>query len=526
MTRAASSLAGDVERRLERIARDRIVSRLWQRDPTVWVANPETPEVADRLGWLTVADGMREHLADLTAFAQSARRAFDRVVLLGMGGSSLAPEVLWRAFGPRPGWPAFLMLDSTDPRAVRGARDAGDLTRTLFIVASKSGTTIETSSFERYFWEVAGRRAEQFVAITDPGTELDRRAVERGYRRVFRNPADVGGRYSALSFFGLVPAALMGIEVGALLERAVAMMARCRLEGSGDENPGVALGAALGEAALRGRDKLTLVLAPEIGAFGLWVEQLVAESTGKRGKGIVPVMEPWLAEPERYGGDRHFVWVDAEWSPRSRAVLTSRLDALEAAGHPVTRFELHEPADLAAEFFRWEIGTAIAAHVMELNPYDQPNVAESKAITRRVLAEGPTAGRIPRPRRQQVSAFLTGVKAGDYVAVLAYAPPAPETDRVVEEFVQELRDRLDVPVTWGYGPRYLHSTGQLHKGGPQTGHFVEVVEVAPGDEPIPGEEYTFGQLIWAQARGDSEALVMRGRPVLRIAAPREFVELA
>ncbi len=509
--------------RLGKLAADETIRRLWNRDPSVWGGDAETPELSDRLGWLDVGTSVTGQLVLLGTFADEVRQQFDRVVLLGMGGSSLAPEVLWRTFGWQDGYPALHMLDSTVPQAVLSVDGGGDLDGTLFIVASKSGTTLETMSFFRHFWKRAGGNGAQFVAITDPGTSLERLGSEKRFRRVFLNPPDIGGRYSALSLFGLVPAALMGIEVDTLLERAQAMARRCGPDVPVEDNPGTVLGATMAEAAMVSRDKLSFVLSHGMGSFGLWIEQLVAESTGKNGKGIIPVAcEPPEARP-RFCTDRLFVGMSLE-GERSGAI-DRRLQAIDAEGSPLTRIELADPYDLGAEFFRWEFATAVAGAVLGVNPFDQPNVAESKENTTRVLAAGGSAAGHAGPRRSRVVSLLDGVEEGDYVNVQAFLPPTEENDERLASLCAALRDRVDAAVTLGYGPRYLHSTGQLHKGGPKTGHFVQVVVPVEQDLEIPGADYGFGRLMAAQAQGDYEALVARKRPIIRVSDPTDLLEL-
>jgi transaldolase/glucose-6-phosphate isomerase len=489
--------------------------RIWARDPTVWKDDPNTPEIRDRLGWLTVGEAMAQQVKSLKAFTDEVRAEFGRVVLCGMGGSSLAPEVLWRTFGAAPGHPALHVLDSTDPRAVRQAEQGGDLAKTLFIISSKSGTTQESDSFFRYFWDRTGGRGSQFVAITDPGTPLETLAGERRFRRAFFNPPDIGGRYSALSFFGLVPAALIGVDVETLLHRAHRMAEACAACVPAPENPAVWLGAVLGEGALAGRDKATFVLSPGIASFGLWVEQLIAESTGKEGKGILPVADEPLGPPEVYGEDRLFVAMTL--AGEADAGIESRLAALEKAGHPVVHLRLDDRYDLGQEYFRWEFATAVAGAVLRINPFDQPNVAESKANTKAVLAKRSAPS--PAASAGELKTFLAGIKPGDYLAIMAYLPPTPENDRRLAAIRLRLRDRLKVATTLGYGPRFLHSTGQLHKGGPPVGHFLQITDRAKEDLPIPGEPFSFGQLEAAQAEGDLVALRARGRPAIRIDDP-------
>jgi glucose-6-phosphate isomerase len=499
-----------VRARLARFDATHASRRLWDGDVTFWKEDPSTPEVRDRLGWLRVGATMAPHLPVLRALAESARGAFERILLCGMGGSSLAPEVLWRSFGARPGFPRFDLLDSTDPRAVQAATEASPLDRTLVLVASKSGGTLETDAMLRHFWERMPH-GDHFVAITDPGTGLARLATERRFRHVFLNPPDIGGRYSALSLFGLVPAALAGIDVGALLERGARMAAACGPEVPVESHPGLLLGAVLGEAALQGRDKLTLVLDPEIGCFGAWVEQLVAESTGKEGRGILPVVDEPLGDPEVYGEDRIFVSLERAGRPPA---WEDRLAALAAAGHPIVRSTYEEPLDLGAEFFRWEFATAVAGAVLGINPFDQPNVAESKRNTQQVLAGAEPLA--PASSPEAAAELLRAVRTGDYLAILAYLPPTAQHDARLAAVRRRLRDRLRVATTVGYGPRYLHSTGQLHKGGPPRGRFLLVTSRPERDVPIPGGQHGFATVQAAQAEGDLRALHARGLPVVRL----------
>jgi transaldolase / glucose-6-phosphate isomerase len=504
-----------VARRLDTIDAGQLPKRIWARDPTVWKDDPDTPEIRDRLGWLTVGKAMAQQAKDLQVFADEVRAEFNRVVLCGMGGSSLAPEVLWRTFGAAPGYPSLHVLDSTDPRAVRHAEQGGDLSKTLFIISSKSGTTQESDSFFRYFWERTGGRGSQFIAITDPGTPLEQLARERRFRRTFLNPTDIGGRYSALSFFGLVTAALIGVDVDTLLHRAHRMAEACAACVPPLENPAARLGALLGEAALARRDKVTFVLSPGIASFGLWAEQLIAESTGKEGKGILPVAGEPLGPPEVYGEDR--VFVSMVLAGEADTGVEARLAELEQKGHPVVHLKLDDRFDLGQEFFRWEFATAVAGAVLRINPFDQPNVAESKANTKAVLAKGGTPS--PAASAAEMEKFLAAVKPGDYLAIMAYLPPTPENDRQLAAIRLRLRDRLKVATTLGYGPRFLHSTGQLHKGGPPVGHFLQITERVVDEVPIPGVPFGFGRLEAAQAEGDLVALRARGRPAIRVDDP-------
>ena len=502
-------LAPAVAARLAKLDADRVLARLWGGDATVWKDDAATPEIRDRLGWLRLPATMPAHCADLTAFAAAARGEFSRVVLCGMGGSSLAPEVLWSAFGRAAGFPDFAMLDSTDPDAVAAIEADDAMDSTLVLVASKSGSTIETDSAMRRFWR---DRGGQFVAITDPGSPLEAHAHASGFRRCFANPADIGGRYSALSLFGLVPAALVGIDIAALLERGARMAAACTPERRAARSPGAWLGAVLGEAALRGRDKLTLFCPPPLDRLGLWIEQLVAESSGKEGRGIVPIVDEPIAAPEAYGDDRIFVALERR---RANNPHAAALAALAAAGHPLVRIGFDDALDLGAEFFRWEMATAVACSILRVNAFDQPNVAESKRNTMEVLEGGGTAPAAPATV-EDARAWLAAARPGDYLAILAYTAPDAATDRRLRDVRTRWRDRTRVATTVGYGPRYLHSTGQLHKGGPPRGRFALVTAASQRDVEIPGRPWGFAALERAQAEGDRRALAARDLPVITL----------
>ena len=497
-SRALGDLAPAVEERLAALRRDEVVRRIWMRDHTVW--KPDPAEIADRLGFLTAAEQSLEDAPELTAFAaEIAGEGLTDVVLMGMGGSSLAASVLHTALGTANGGLTLHVPDTTDPEELLALESRLDFDRTLFIAASKSGSTIETSAQLAWFWEKAPD-GSRFAAITDAGSPLDALARERGFRHVFHGDPEIGGRYSALSAFGLAPAALFGADVGQLAMRAQEMFEACRRTVPA-ENPGVLLGAVLGEAALAGRDKLTLVLPEELGELGIWIEQILAESLGKEGKGIVPIEGEPIAPPDVYGDDRIFVALGEH----------DGLDAIEAAGHPVVRLPYADPTQLPAEFARWEIATAVAGHVLGVHPFDQPNVQEAKDATARVLAAP-----APPPQTPPVAEVLASLRSGDYLALLAYLPRTPENAAALQDLRLRLRDRHGVATTAGFGPRYLHSTGQLHKGGPPSGAFVQIVRDDPVDAPVPGKPWTFAQLKAAQAQGDLEALLARGRRVARV----------
>jgi transaldolase/glucose-6-phosphate isomerase len=449
------------------VERADLIDRIWKRDPTTWTGGDE----AKWLGWLDEPHRMQERVPELAAFADEvADDGLDAIVLLGMGGSSLAPEVLRRTFRVE----SLHVLDTTHPRAIRALEARIDLERTLFVAASKSGSTLETRSHADYFWERVGKRGDRFVAITDPGSALEELAGQRGFRRCFAGEPTIGGRYSALSPFGMVPAALMGIDVDALLVAAAEMAEACRHD---RDNPGYDLGAAFGEGWREGRDKICI--ADTEGGFGLWSEQLIAESTGKQGKGLVPAPGESADGPDRQAA-------------------VPRVD---------------DPYALGSEFFRWEFAVAVAGAVLEINPFDQPDVQAAKDKTNEVLASG------EEPRLEQegsIAELLAQAGERDYVCVQAFVEPSAANDRLIADLVATLRRESGRVVTHGYGPRYLHSTGQLHKGGPNTGLFLQVVD-DPGEElKIPGRPFGFRRLIRAQAAGDFESLKERGRRVARI----------
>jgi transaldolase / glucose-6-phosphate isomerase len=498
---ALSTMLAPVSERLQRMDHDKVLERIWRKDQTVWKEDPT--EITNRLGWLTVTDLMHERIGELGAFAeQAAAEGFETAVLLGMGGSSLAPEVFMRTFGSADGALELIVLDTTHPATIRRVADQLDLRTTLFIVASKSGGTTETLSHFAHFWDVTPI-GSQFIAITDPGTSLETLAHDRGFRSVFLNPDDIGGRYSALSYFGLVPASLIGAPLHEVLDRAEEMEVASERIVPAAQSPGATLGALMGEAARAGRDKLTLALPPEIASFGNWVEQLIAESTGKEGVGIVPVVGEPLAAPDVYGQDRVFVAIGEH----------DGVDALENVGHPVARLTLDGREQIGGEFFRWEMATAIAGSVLGINAFDQPNVQEAKNATKEILA----SGSVEDPGFDDLGALLKEVDEGDYVAILAYLDRTSETEDAIERFRLAIRDRYRVATTTGFGPRFLHSTGQLHKGGPNNGVFIQVVDQGRSvDVPIPGLPYTFGTLIDAQALGDLRSLRKRGRRVARV----------
>jgi transaldolase/glucose-6-phosphate isomerase len=532
--------AARVGGRIGILEKERFASRLWNKDPGLWSRDSGARKIIrGALGWLHVAEKMSENLDDLSRFVSEVKAAgFRRAVLMGMGGSSMAPIVLARTFPVAMDGLPVSVLDSTDPAVVRRIERENPVEDTLFIVASKSGTTAEPLAYGDYFYakareKMGGRAGGNFVAITDPGTPLADLAAQRGFRRVFTNFADIGGRYSALSYFGLLPAALMGLDVAELIERALRMANACSACVPERENPGVILGAGLGELARAGRDKVTLLAPAAISALGLWLEQLLAESTGKDGKGLLPVAGEPLGPPSLYGADRCFVVFQLQDSPDPE--LERGAKVLRRAGFPVVTILLADRLDIGQEFFRWEVATAAAGAVLGINAFDQPNVRESKINTNRLLDVVRQTGALPEEKpsrvepplelythkpgptvRSTIRSFLKPSRAGGYIAIQAYLPETPEVDRALQNIRLSLRNRFRVATTIGYGPRFLHSTGQYHKGGPNTGLFLQLTADDPEDAPIPGAPYTFGVLEQAQALGDFQALVGHGRRALRI----------
>lgn len=537
----------DVQAAVDKMASERWTARLWSRDPSVWKSDEDHQKIIrNALGWLNVAETMDGQVDELRSFADRVRAdGFEHVMVLGMGGSSLCPEVLRRSFGAAEGYPTLHVLDSTVPAAVTSFANRVDVAKTLFIVSSKSGGTTEPRMFHRYFYDrvrqVKGDKAgENFIAITDPGTRLVDEATQDRFRRIFLNPADIGGRYSALSYFGMVPATLSGIDVGRLLDRAIHAVHACADTVPTGENPGARLGAALGALANAGRDKVTFVTPAPIDSLGLWIEQLIAESTGKEGKGIVPVAGEALGAPEVYGNDRIFVHISVKGHENADDV--AKLDALAAAGHPVIHHVLGTTYGLGVEFFLWEFATALAGAVIGINSFDQPNVQESKDNTVRLLAAYSQDGKFPDETALAsdgpldvfsydgsaaalgdtssataiLKGHLAGVKAGDYVAITQYFEETGDHDALVQEIRTLVRDAGKVATTTGYGPRFLHSTGQLHKGGSDAGVFIQLTCDDAEDVAIPGESYSFGVLKQAQSRGDFESLASRGRRAIRI----------
>jgi transaldolase / glucose-6-phosphate isomerase len=540
-------LAGAVKRSLAEWGARGKVRRLWGRDASLWSGRDE----AQWLGWLGVTNGQLAHIERLARISEAARSGgFSHVLLLGMGGSSLGPEVIKATFGKIEGWPDLHVLDSTDPAQVKAFENTVDLTKTLFIVSSKSGSTLEPNIFKQYFFDrierlvganEAGRR---FIAITDPGSKMQQVAERDGFRQIFFGWPTIGGRYSALSDFGLVPAAIMGVDVAKFLDRTEEMVCACMPSVPVEENPGVVLGTILGVAANDfGRDKLTIIASPAISSLGAWLEQLIAESTGKEGKGVIPIDREALARPDVYGLDRVFVYLRLLSAPD--VTQDAAVDTLERAGHPVVRIGVDDPYDLGEEFFRWEFATAVAGSILGIHPFDQPDVEASKIATRKLTDEYEKSGMLPTETpiftadgislftdeknaaelitrlngndtlAGYLEAHIGRLRAGDYFALLAYIEMNPAHERALQTMRQDVRDAKRVATCLEFGPRFLHSTGQAYKGGPNTGVFLQITCDDANDLPVPGQKYTFGVVKAAQARGDFQVLVARERRALR-----------
>jgi transaldolase / glucose-6-phosphate isomerase len=541
------ALASSVEKTLADWRSGNKVRRLWDRDASLWTGTDES----NWLGWLDVVTEQAAHLNELRGLSQEAKAGgFSDVLLLGMGGSSLCPEVLAKTFGRVAGFPQLHVLDSTDPVQVRALESSVDLAKTLFVVSSKSGATLEPNIFKQYFFERvkqtigADKAGSRFVAVTDPGSKMQQVAEDDRFLHIFPGRPTIGGRYSALSNFGIVPAALMGLDVAKFLDRTQQMVAACGPQAAPEQNPGVLLGCIFGTAARDGRDKLTIITSPGISDLGAWLEQLVAESTGKQGHGIIPVDRESVAAPEAYGSDRIFTYVRLESAPDSGQ--DDKVAALERAGQPVIRISMREVYDLGQEFFRWEVATAVAGSILGINAFNQPDVEASKNVTRALTSEYEKNSSLPAEKpvledgtvqlftdaknaatlakaagnnktlAGHLRAHLSRVGAGDYFALLAYIQMNDEHESLLQEMRHLLRDRKRVATCLGFGPRFLHSTGQAYKGGPNSGVFLQVTCDDAADLPVPGQKYTFGVVKAAQARGDFQVLAERGRRALRV----------
>jgi transaldolase/glucose-6-phosphate isomerase len=523
------------------------VWRLWARDPTLWTGADE----ADWLGWLGITKDRLAHIDHLTAIAEEVKAAgFRHALLLGMGGSSLSPEVIKMAFGKLAGYPELHVLDSTDPAQVKTFEGKVDLAKTIFIVSSKSGSTLEPNIFKQYFFERVKRGADadkpgsRFIAITDPGSKMQQVAESGGFRHVFFGLPSIGGRYSALSNFGMVPSAIMGVDVRRLLDRAEEIVHACASCVPAEDNPGVVLGTILGVLAKNGRDKVTITTSPGIRDLGAWLEQLLAESTGKEGKGLIPIDRETLGPPEAYGRDRLFVYLRLESRPDPSQ--DAAIDALERAAQPVVRISVADLYGLGQEFFRWEIATAVAGSIIGINAFNQPDVEASKVATRRLTEQYEKTGSLPpetpilhdggirvftdennavslakaagrdRSLSGYLRAHLNRLAPGDYFAILAYLEMNEAHGAQLQAVRHAVRDAKRVATCLGFGPRFLHSTGQAYKGGPNTGVFLQITCDDATDLPVPGQRYTFGVVKAAQARGDFQVLAERKRRALRV----------
>ena len=516
-------------KRVETAVSEGVARRIWSKDETLW-GGPGVDEISNRLGWLTITESMLEGADDLQEFAAQARKdGFTHAALLGMGGSSLGPEVIRQSYGDSADGLELHVLDSTDPGAVAALEKALPLDKTIFVVSSKSGGTVETLSHMKHFLEKTGGNGDQFVAVTDPGSGLADIGAEKGFRRVFENDPNIGGRYSVLSYFGLVPAALMGVDVKHLLSSAQEAEANCNHFDSSSANSGLWMGLTMGEAALQGRDKLTFVVDEPVASFGLWVEQLIAESTGKEGKGILPVADEPVGPPGSYGDDRVFAYLKNADEPNEDT--EAKMDELRKAGQPVITLSVRGADDLGRVFFFAEFATAVAGWVLGINPFDQPNVQEAKDNTAKVL-EASEPPSVEEADDSALAALLGQASPPHYVAIMGYVQPSAEFDEAVAELRAAIRDATKATTTFGYGPRFLHSTGQLHKGGPDTGLFLQLVHDGADDVTVPDAEYTFGELKNAQATGDILTLRDHGLPAERVrlegddpaAALRELTE--
>lgn len=519
--------------------------KLWARDASLWTGQDE----ANWLGWLDIVERQQKDLVAFRSLAADIQKAgFESALLLGMGGSSLCPEVLAVTFGRQPGFPELHILDSTDPAQVKAAEERVDLRKTVVIVASKSGSTLEPNILKQYFFErmqqAVGKEnaGKHFIAVTDPGSKMEQVAMGDGFRRIFHGDPRIGGRYSALSNFGAVPAAVMGLDVSRLLTAAKRAVDACHVSDP-EKNPGVLLGLTMGVAAKAGRDKITFFISPELHDLGAWAEQLIAESTGKQGKGITPVDRERIASPDHYGKDRLFTYIRLENSIDGK--LDAKVDALEKAGHPVVRLTVPETYAIAGQFFYWEIATAVAGTVLGINAFNQPDVEASKIETRRLTEEYEKTGKLAEHEpllsaggirlyagaeyagvlkaaaakpdlESYLKAHLGQLKAGDYFAALAYVEMNAAHEAAIQEFRHRVRDAKKVATCLGFGPRFLHSTGQDYKGGPNSGVFLQITADHARDVAIPGAKYTFGVVIAAQAAGDLAVLESRGRRALRV----------
>jgi transaldolase / glucose-6-phosphate isomerase len=536
-------LAGAVAASLDDWKKNNKVARLWQKDASLWTSTDES----NWLGWLTITEEQLAHIDALKQIADDIKKArFKHALLLGMGGSSLCPEVLRLTFGKIKGFPELHVLDSTDPAQIRAIEAKVDLKSTICIVSSKSGSTLEPNIYKQYFFERVKAKAgekevgNRFIAVTDPGSKMQQVAEADKFRRIFFGVPSIGGRYSALSNFGMVPAAVMGLDVAKFLKSTEEMVKTCGASSAADSNPGVILGTIMGVAANHGRDKITIIASPGISDLGSWLEQLIAESTGKIGKGIIPVDRERPAKPPTYGNDRVFAYLRLASKPNK--AQDAAVTALEKAGQPVVRITLPNTYTLGQEFFRWEIATAVAGSLIGINAFNQPDVEASKIETKKLTSQYETTGSLPpeSPFFEEngiklfadeknttalkggtkladlLKAHLSRLGAGDYFAVLGYITMNPANEKLLQGIRHAVRDKKKVATVLGFGPRFLHSTGQAYKGGPNSGVFLQITCDDAKDLPVPGQKYTFGIVKAAQARGDFAVLAERGRRALRV----------
>ncbi|MFA6598212.1 MAG: hypothetical protein WCS69_10845 [Ignavibacteriaceae bacterium] len=546
----SKEITHNVENRLSLWQEQNIASRLWNFDPSIWKENPaEQKELADRLGWLNKPYKMLDKIYELQQFAEEIKNDFTNILLLGMGGSSLAPEVFAKTFGSKEGYPELEILDSTHPDNIKRITDTYDLSKTLFIVASKSGGTIETMSFFYYFYNEVSKfnknPGNQFVALTDPNTWLENFAAEKKFRKIFSTPGDVGGRYSALTYFGMLPAALMGIDVERFLLNAKEIADECQFYVEASKNPGFYLGATLGELYEDGKDKVTFFVSPKFSSFPQWIEQLVAESTGKDGKGILPICDEEMLPINNYKNDRVFTFIKLANDNNDR--LDKFAADLIAAQKPVLVFVLDEPYQLAKEFYRWEIATALSSVVLKIHPFDQPDVQFAKTLAGESLKAFKVSGKLPEVKTvftdgaislmgesnkfdadksisSVLNKFLSQADEHDYVAIMSFTEYGNEVTTSLQTLRNKITAKFPLAITIGFGPRFLHSTGQLHKGGKNNGLFIQITNEIKNDLDVPEQGYSFGVLITAQAQGDLNALKNKNRKVLSLHVAGNLVE--
>lgn len=533
----SADLNSAVEKKKQELQNSDIVTKIFNKDYRVWKEKKEDDvELSNRLGWLRLPSENLKRYTEFESFAEEAAQEFEHILLLGMGGSSLAPEVFAKTYGSKKNYPTLSIVDSTHPAVIKNISEQYDLTKTLFVVASKSGGTAETMSFFYTFHEMAANQNPlpglQCISLTDPGSGLEKLSIEKAFRKIFSTPPEVGGRYSALTEFGLVPAALIGMDLDKFLKFAAQMESACS-EKNIDENPGVTLGIVLGEAAKAGKDKLTFFASPRIASFPQWVEQLVAESTGKEGVGVMPVADEEFTSTQPYGPDRLFVFLRLDEDDNER--IDDIAAKLSASGADIITINLGDIYTLSQEFYRWEMATAVAGAVLGINPFDQPNVQLAKTLANESLAAYKAAGKLPvmtplfteegievyaDSKKQNLSLVLNELlsinEEGKYVCILGFIPYGAAIEKQMGEIRTLMKDKYDITTTLGYGPRFLHSTGQLHKGGKNNGVYIQITSEIEHDIDVPGQGYSFGVLISAQAQGDLKALQSKGRKVIRL----------